>query len=76
MDMGEQINVGDRVRIGVWVCGEWKPMSLGVVTAISNDSTLASVDVMSLHGGRPWVRTEQIGHLRKEEPIRRTDEIH
>lgn len=64
----EEIKVGDRVRTGVYVCGEWKPMSVGIVTGISNDGTLASVDVMSLHGGRPWVRTEQVGHLRKETP--------
>lgn len=62
----EDIKVGDKVRTGVYVVGEWEPMHLGIVTAISNDGTLANVDVMSLHGGKAWIRTEQIAHLRKE----------
>lgn len=60
------IKVGDRVRTGVYVCNEWKPMHLGVVVAISNDGQLARVDVMGLHGGAPWIRNEQVSHLRKE----------
>lgn len=62
-----RIQVGDRVRTGVYVCGEWVPMTLGVVTSISGDGTLANVDVMGLHGGRPWIRLEQVSHLRKED---------
>ena len=66
--MVEQIRVGDRVRTGVYVLGDWKPCSVGYVVSVSNDGILAEVDVMSLHGGAPWVRLEQISHLRKEPP--------
>jgi len=60
------INIGDRVRTGVYVMNEWRPSSSGIVVGKSADGTLAQVDIMSLHGGAPWVRTEQISHLRKE----------
>jgi hypothetical protein len=64
----DSINIGDRVRTGVYVMGEWRPSSSGIVVSKSSDGTLADVDIMSLHGGRPWVRTEQISQLRKEPP--------
>ena len=60
------IGIGDRVRTGVYVCGEWRPMSLGIVVDMSIDRTLCTVDTMSLHGGRAWLRTEQVSHLRWE----------
>ena len=64
--MDNEIRVGDRVRIGVYVTGGWVPMSLGIVTELSADKSTAHVDVMSLHGGAPWIRHEQTNHLRKE----------
>ena len=66
--MDASIKIGDKVRTGVYVCNEWKPMWLGIVVGISNDGTLASVDTGSMHGCAPIVRTEQISHLRKEQP--------
>ena len=64
--MDNEIKVGDRVRTGVYVLGDWVPMSPGIVTELSADKSLALVDVMSLHGGAPWIRHEQTSHLRKE----------
>lgn len=64
--MADSIKVGDRVRTGVYVIGEWHPMSLGIVVAVSTDGSTAMVDVMSLHGGAPWLRTEMTSHLRLE----------
>ena len=62
----DRIKVGDTVRTGVYVCGEWRPMWLGKVGGISNDGTLASVDIGTMHGCAPNVHTEQISHLRRE----------
>ena len=60
------IAVGDTVKTGVYVSGEWRPIWLGKVIAISNDGTLASVDVGSMHGCARNVHTEQTSHLRRE----------
>jgi hypothetical protein len=57
------MNIGDRVTTGVYVCGEYQPMCEGIITR-RIDSQLVEVDVMSLHGGRPWLRVEQESHLR------------
>jgi hypothetical protein len=64
----DDINIGDRVRVGVYVMNEWRPMQVGIVVSKSSDGTLADVDIMGLHGGRPWVNTERVNHLRKEPP--------
>ena len=64
--MSNEIKVGSVVRTGVYVIGEWRPMWLGTVTGISNDGTLATVDVGSMHGCAPNVHLEQISHLRLE----------
>lgn len=64
--MSGNIQVGDRVRTGVSVCGEWQPMAEGIVKWVSADGSIADVDVMSLHGGAPWIRTEATSSLRKE----------
>lgn len=63
---GLGVVVGDRVRTGVFVCGEWVGMSLGIVVGQSSDGSVSSVDIMSLHGGSPRIQYEQTGHLRKE----------
>jgi hypothetical protein len=60
-----KIRVGDKVRIGVYVCGEFKPMGLAIVVE-DVDAHLCKVDKMSLHGGAPWITLEQKSHLRKE----------
>lgn len=64
--MEDRIKVGDRVTTGVYVCGEFRPVWLGKVVGISNDRTLALVDIGSMHGCAKNIRTEQISHLRKE----------
>ena len=59
------IKVGDKVQCGVHVLGEWKPTSVGVVVSQTVDGSVSGVDVMSLHGGAPWVRQEATIHLRR-----------
>jgi len=66
--MSSEIVIGSVVRTGVYVCGEWRPMWLGTVTGISNDETLATVDIGTMHGCAPNVRLEQKSHLRLEPP--------
>ena len=44
-----EIKVGDKVRVGV---------------SQSVDKSVSGVDMMSLHGGAPWVRQEVTSHLR------------
>lgn len=63
------IKIGDKVRTGVYVCNEFRPMWLGHVVGISSDGTLASVDIGSMHGCAPNIRLEQISHLRLEEAV-------
>lgn len=60
------IKIGDRVRCGVYVMGEWRPSSAGIVVSQTPDGTVCGVDIMSLHGGAPWVRQECTNHLRLE----------
>ncbi len=62
--MTSQITIGSRVRTGVYVCGEWVPMWLGVVIAQSSDLSTSQVDSGSLHGAAPWVHWESTSHLR------------
>ena len=57
--------VGDRVRNGVYVCGEYRPMEDGVVTRVC--SGYCEVDVMSHRGGAPWIKLISWGELRHEE---------
>ena len=59
------MKVGDRVRTGVYVCGEWKGSYLGIVTQVI-DSSLIEVDIGSLHGCAPWKKIEQMSHCRLE----------
>lgn len=60
------IKIGDRVRCGVYVCGEWRPSSIGIVASQTPDGTVCGVDIMSLYGGAPWVQQERTDHLRPE----------
>lgn len=59
-----EIKVGDKVRVGVYVLNEWRPMGTGIVVSQSSDKSVSGVDMMSLHGGAPWVRQEVTSHLR------------
>ena len=45
--------IGQKVWTGVFVCGEWQRMAAGIVIEIH--SGYYSVDIMSLHGGKPWI---------------------
>ena len=63
--MSDRIKIGDKVCTGVYVLNEWRPMQTGIVVAQSFDGSTSDVDVMSLHGGRPWVLKEATSHLRK-----------
>ena len=60
------MKIGDKVRTGVYVLGEFKPMWLGEIKSFSSDGTLAVVDRGSMHGCRPIISTEMISHLRLE----------
>ncbi len=59
------IKIGDKVRSGVYVLNEWRPMHTGIVVSQTADGSVSGVDRMSLHGGAPWVVQEQTSHLRK-----------
>lgn len=63
--MNNEIQVGDTVRINVYVQGNRVPMALAVVVR-DYDDQLCWVDRMSLHGGAPWESLEQKSHLTKE----------
>ena len=64
----QEIKVGDMVQTGVYVLGEWRASYTGRVVQQSSDGTTSQVDVMSHHGGRPWVHFEDTCHLRKLDP--------
>jgi hypothetical protein len=57
------IKIGDKVYTTVSVCGRIVRMSPGIVVEQTSDSSVSSVDVMSLHGGRPWIRLEATSNL-------------
>lgn len=62
--MEPRIKIGDKVQCGVFVCNEWQPTAVGIVVDKTSDGSCCAVDVMSLHGGAPWVRWEATTHLR------------
>lgn len=45
--------VGDKVYTTVSVGGETRPMAAGIITEIRSGYYM--VDIMSLHGGAPWI---------------------
>jgi hypothetical protein len=65
----DEIKVGDMVRCGVYVLGEWRQSYLGRIVQQSSDGAVSHVDVMSHHGGSPWIHFEQTSHLRKMESV-------
>ncbi len=62
--MSSEIKIGDRVQVGVYVGRKWVPMHAGIVVSQTFDGSVFGVDIMSLHGGAPWVIQEQANHLR------------
>ena len=59
------IKIGDKVQTGVFIMDDFIEMYSGIVVGQSPDGTISDVDVMSLHGGAPWIKKEQTTHLRK-----------
>jgi len=49
----ERLKVGQTVETSVSVCGERRPMATGKIVAVH--SGYCDVDIMSLHGGNPWI---------------------
>ena len=58
--MTTDIVVGDMVRLGIWVCGEWQPMQLGKV--VTTQGGFIEADVMGIHGGAPWIFSSSVFH--------------
>lgn len=61
------MKVGDHVRTGVYVLGEYRPMEDGYIVA--THSGYCDVDVMSHHGGAPWIKKIEHTCLRKVEEV-------
>jgi hypothetical protein len=59
------IDVGDKVETAVFVNNKRVPMSVGIVVRQSEDKSISYVDIMSLHGGAPWIKSETTCHLIK-----------
>ena len=64
--MSDSIKVGDMVETCVYVCHQRIPMDRGRVISINGG--VAEVDVMSHHGGAPWVKLESVCTLMKVTP--------
>lgn len=58
------MKVGDKVQTGVYVTGQFVEMGVGIIVRLSDDGASATVDIMSLHGGRPWLVSQPTTHLR------------
>ena len=58
------LKVGDMVRTGVHVCGDWLASNEGRIVAQSTDGSVSEIDVMSHRGGAPWIRFEATSDLR------------
>ncbi len=64
-----KFKIGDKVWTGVFVNNEWQRMAGGVVVGMIKGCY--EVDVMSHHGGAPWIRLEDENHLElREEPTK------
>lgn len=49
--------IGDKVYTTVFSLGKQQKMSLGIIVAVH--SGYYDVDIMSIHGGAPWIVKEQ-----------------
>lgn len=61
------MSIGHKVWTGVFVGGEWVRTAMGVVVGIH--SGYYDVDIMSLHGGAPWI-TQQTHVEPVDEPVK------
>jgi hypothetical protein len=67
MSADNQSLIGKRVERCVYVLGERVAMGHGIVTRhVSGE--VVEVDIMSLHGGAPWLVLEQVSHLQVVSP--------
>lgn len=62
--MADQIKIGDKVQMGVFVARRWRPTLKGIVTNISHDGTLATIDAGTMHGCEPDIYVEPVALLR------------
>jgi len=60
------IHVGSKVETSVSVAGERRPMAIGIV--VSTHDGYCKVDIMSLHGGAPWIIDADTHTLREVAP--------
>lgn len=63
MNTTDEIKIGDKVETCVFSGSERISMFMGIVISIKDQ--IAEVDIMSLHGGAPWIVYEVLYHLRK-----------
>jgi hypothetical protein len=63
------LKVGDTVWCTVFVAGNQMKTGKGTIVSMSNDKSIAQVDVGSIHGCSPWLRWEATSHLIKEDPL-------
>lgn len=61
--MSKEIRLGDMVQTAVFVGAERVPMATGRVVAIRNGS--CDIDIMSHHGGAPWIVSKPTHSLEK-----------
>jgi hypothetical protein len=66
---------GKTVYTTVSVCGERKRVSPGLVVSDTGNGC-CDVDIMSLHGGRPWIQTHDKASLDVVDPIELAKESH
>lgn len=63
------ITVGSKVTTGVYVCGKFVAMQTGcLVKSISDDSSVAQIDIAAGTGCGAIMRNEAISHLRLDIP--------
>jgi len=61
----ENIQIGDMVMTTVTVMGEQIPRLKGRVVKMTADKSVAGIDIMSHHGGAPWIVFEATESLQK-----------
>jgi hypothetical protein len=61
----KNIQVGDMVMTTVFVMGKQTPVQKGRVVKMTEDKSVSGVDIMSHHGGAPWIVFEATESLQK-----------
>ncbi len=59
----QPLRSGDMVETCVYVCGERHPMARGRIVGITHEHAI--VDIMSHHGGAPWLVVESLMDLQQ-----------